>query len=149
MDINEAANIEEFLEYRTYFTNVFLNLDCSQSEKVLSLASDYGLLNETRRFVLAGNLNRSLEVMKNQNINVDSQILLVARKDHDELSEDYDVFEFSSSNLRRGYKLNVNKVGEYHNQKLNMLNQESVRRRADLEQIIIPTCIYVSKHFTP
>uniref|UniRef100_A0A336M2T7 CSON010892 protein n=1 Tax=Culicoides sonorensis TaxID=179676 RepID=A0A336M2T7_CULSO len=86
---------------------IFLDLNCTNSGKFMTRLSKSNYFNGQFKWIIIGTeLNSALKVLKMQNINVDSRILLI-------LHGNYSIFRVSSASLRRGTVLDVTLIGKY------------------------------------
>lgn len=113
--------MQDFLEFNPISSHVFVDLDCPESLKVLQALSERRFFNASRRFVLfnePGTLNASLNLLGQQDINVNSEMLLVIREGDLETEDvlkvnevEYKIYQISSPGTRNGGRLRAVKVG--------------------------------------
>lgn len=134
--LDVERDFEEFLRYKPYFTYVYLDLRCSESENLLRVVAHQKLLNATRHFILFGdNLNNSLAKLRTQDFRVDSKVLLIL-----EMSKSFQILEVTKD-------LEVMEIGQYRNKILNFYKKPF--RVVDLNETILPICTYVYVIFDP
>lgn len=105
--------------------DVILDADCSDySEKLLNKMSELKLINGSRKLFLHG--NQSSSILRNQNINLDSEVLIL---------NENGLFQVKSVEQWRGSKLHITKIK----------NSMMRRKPFDLEGIALFIIFTVSK----
>lgn len=125
LNLEDDSEVEEFLRFKPFHTNVFLNAHCAGSlELLLEKMSELKLINESRRLFVHG--NQSIRILGNQNINLDSEVLV--------FGEDGD-YQVKSLERWRGSKVHVSKIEE----------TEVKSKNYDLERMVLFVTFTVSQ----
>lgn len=128
---NCFENLSSVNEYNVL---VILNLKDGRSTHFLSTASNLRLFNGRTKWLIFGeDVDTSLNVLKTQNINVDSKILLVIPSAY----SPYLIYHIRSPALQRNGLLYVNEVGSYSNQDILNFQDPFQRVNYSMDAIVL------------
>lgn len=123
LNTDKEGQLQAFLNYKPHNTHVVLNLECDHSEFILQNLSDNKLLNGSFSILaFTSNWTASIEILDKQNINYDSEILLII--DQQTAKDNYEIYQVRSLEHWKGTQLIVESVGSYskHHFELRPLN---------------------------
>lgn len=124
LNLNDSTSYEEISRFQPFHRNLILHESCPNVGSFLDDLSEKNLLNNSQRIIIYGSQNRSIDLLKRQNINVDSVVFLVDDQGR--------AFRVQSVELRRGTSLKVTPIGPNTN------------RIYDFEGNILPVAFNVS-----
>lgn len=118
--------VDEILKFKSFHTNLLINVECKETSVFFNEMSNRNLINGSRRLLLYGNFDESIELLRTQNINLDSQIFVLDERNSE-------VLRVKSVQLRQGTKFLVENV-----------KNASRRENLDLEGHILRVVFNVS-----
>lgn len=112
--VNIDIESDKFVAIRNYDANILLDLECESATKVLELTTEKRLFNSSKNFILFGkSFNESLEILGEQDININSKVLLITKEDNVDK-----IYEIKSPERLRGAPLHAIPIGKYEFGKL-------------------------------
>lgn len=109
LNLNDSQEFTEFFK-NIQSQNVLLDLGC-ESKALFNELSNRKLLNGSRRLYLFGSLNESLDLLRLQNINIDSHVTVISEKA---------LYVIKSVELRRGTTLHVSSGNSLGKKKIDL-----------------------------
>lgn len=138
--IKDEVDRSSFLESKGYNQQVILDIDCSESETILTALSDKKTLNGSYSILAFGtDWDNSLEILGRQNINYDSKVLFIFDRS-DQVTDHFEIFDIYSLEHLRGTPLNIDLIGNYStNQGVVLRSRHSLIKDFKQHRLMITT----------